>query len=181
MGLCLKCVFLDVVWSRLVFVRTSCLQFVVISDSWAVLQSDCCNFYEVTVSDDSSTRSPSSGPSQNGRNLIPLEYMPFCLWPRCCCNRCTERWCTVQAIMPLLDTDKIKIFSLASLLHYCSNLVFICRCKQWVSNCSRPDLKSKTPEFLHKNYKLCSKHFETSMIRQQVSLQRLVSVVFLKV
>ncbi|KAA0704066.1 52 kDa repressor of the inhibitor of the protein kinase [Triplophysa tibetana] len=41
------------------------------------------------------------------------------------------------------------------------------RCKQWVSNCSRPDLKNKTPEYLHKNYKLCSKHFETSMLRQQ--------------
>ncbi|KTG42220.1 hypothetical protein cypCar_00019692 [Cyprinus carpio] len=43
------------------------------------------------------------------------------------------------------------------------------RCKQWVGNCHRPDLETKTPEDLHMNYKLCSKHFETSMICQQSS------------
>ncbi|XP_043105741.1 uncharacterized protein si:dkey-250d21.1 isoform X2 [Puntigrus tetrazona] len=43
------------------------------------------------------------------------------------------------------------------------------RCKQWVGKCHRPDLETKTPEDLHKNYRLCSKHFETSMICQQTS------------
>ncbi|XP_059400508.1 uncharacterized protein LOC132132209 isoform X2 [Carassius carassius] len=43
------------------------------------------------------------------------------------------------------------------------------RCKQWVGKCQRPDLETKTPEDLHRNYKLCSKHFETSMICQQSS------------
>ncbi|RXN27567.1 hypothetical protein ROHU_019935 [Labeo rohita] len=43
------------------------------------------------------------------------------------------------------------------------------RCKQWVVNCHRPDLETKTPEDLHRNYKLCSKHFETSMICEQSS------------
>lgn len=43
------------------------------------------------------------------------------------------------------------------------------RCKQWVGNCHRPDLETKTAEDLHRNFKLCSKHFETSMICQQVS------------
>ncbi|XP_016345867.1 uncharacterized protein LOC107691649 isoform X1 [Sinocyclocheilus anshuiensis] len=43
------------------------------------------------------------------------------------------------------------------------------RCKQWVGKCHRPDLETKTPEDLHGNYKLCSKHFETSMICQQSS------------
>uniref|UniRef100_A0A8C2JKC5 THAP-type domain-containing protein n=1 Tax=Cyprinus carpio TaxID=7962 RepID=A0A8C2JKC5_CYPCA len=45
------------------------------------------------------------------------------------------------------------------------------RCKQWVGKCHRPDLETKTPEDLHSNYRLCSKHFETSMICQQVSLR----------
>ncbi|XP_067253212.1 52 kDa repressor of the inhibitor of the protein kinase-like [Chanodichthys erythropterus] len=45
------------------------------------------------------------------------------------------------------------------------------RCKQWVGNCHRPDLETKTAEDLHKNYKLCSKHFETSMICQQSDLK----------
>uniref|UniRef100_A0A671L803 Si:dkey-250d21.1 n=1 Tax=Sinocyclocheilus anshuiensis TaxID=1608454 RepID=A0A671L803_9TELE len=43
------------------------------------------------------------------------------------------------------------------------------RCKQWVGKCHRPDLETKTPEDLHSNYRLCSKHFETSMICQQSS------------
>ncbi|XP_051540366.1 uncharacterized protein LOC127432896 isoform X2 [Myxocyprinus asiaticus] len=48
------------------------------------------------------------------------------------------------------------------------------RCKQWIGNCRRPDLESKTPEFLHRNYKLCSKHFETSMICQQSALKSIL-------
>ncbi|XP_059395958.1 uncharacterized protein si:dkey-250d21.1 isoform X3 [Carassius carassius] len=43
------------------------------------------------------------------------------------------------------------------------------RCKQWVVKCHRPDLETKTPEDLHSNYRLCSKHFETSMICRQSS------------
>ncbi|XP_016132500.1 uncharacterized protein [Sinocyclocheilus grahami] len=43
------------------------------------------------------------------------------------------------------------------------------RCKQWVGKCHRTDLETKTPEDLHSNYRLCSKHFETSMICQQSS------------
>ncbi|XP_016416839.1 uncharacterized protein LOC107746985 [Sinocyclocheilus rhinocerous] len=43
------------------------------------------------------------------------------------------------------------------------------RCKQWVGKCHRPDLEIKSPEDLHSNYRLCSKHFETSMICQQSS------------
>lgn len=56
--------------------------------------------------------------------------------------------------------------------NFCTTAVtlpHIFRCKQWVGNCHRPDLETKTAEDLHKNYKLCSKHFETSMICQQVS------------
>jgi len=50
-------------------------------------------------------------------------------------------------------------------------LPHISRCKQWVGNCHRPDLVTKTAEDLHRNYKLCSKHFETAVICQQVSVQ----------
>nr|XP_061817797.1 uncharacterized protein LOC133607313 [Nerophis lumbriciformis] len=43
------------------------------------------------------------------------------------------------------------------------------RCKQWLDNCCRQDLASQAPEELHKVYKLCAKHFELSMISQEVS------------
>ncbi|XP_077098480.1 uncharacterized protein LOC143749819 isoform X2 [Siphateles boraxobius] len=45
------------------------------------------------------------------------------------------------------------------------------RCKQWVGNCHRPDLETKTAEDLHRNYKLCSKHFEAAMTCQQSDLK----------
>ncbi|XP_035391302.1 uncharacterized protein si:dkey-250d21.1 isoform X2 [Electrophorus electricus] len=45
------------------------------------------------------------------------------------------------------------------------------RCKQWVGNCRRPDLQTKTPEYLHRNFKLCSKHFEVSMIHRESELK----------
>nr|XP_021335075.1 uncharacterized protein si:dkey-250d21.1 isoform X2 [Danio rerio] len=45
------------------------------------------------------------------------------------------------------------------------------RCRQWVGRCNRPDLQTKTPEDLHKNYKVCSRHFETSMICQQSAVK----------
>ncbi|XP_067113347.1 uncharacterized protein si:dkey-250d21.1 [Osmerus mordax] len=38
------------------------------------------------------------------------------------------------------------------------------RCKQWLNNCRRQDLASKTPEQLHKLYRLCANHFEPSLI-----------------
>ncbi|XP_062870415.1 uncharacterized protein si:dkey-250d21.1 isoform X2 [Trichomycterus rosablanca] len=38
------------------------------------------------------------------------------------------------------------------------------RCKLWVGNCRRPDLQTKTPEFLHANFKLCSRHFDASAL-----------------
>uniref|UniRef100_A0A3B3C0L8 Uncharacterized LOC112141658 n=1 Tax=Oryzias melastigma TaxID=30732 RepID=A0A3B3C0L8_ORYME len=41
------------------------------------------------------------------------------------------------------------------------------RCKQWTNNCQRTDLASQPPEKLHKLYRLCSRHFESSMISHQ--------------
>ncbi|XP_061596186.1 uncharacterized protein si:dkey-250d21.1 [Cololabis saira] len=41
------------------------------------------------------------------------------------------------------------------------------RCKQWLTNCCRPDLAPQPPEQLHKEYRLCAKHFEPSMIADQ--------------
>ncbi|XP_047462600.1 uncharacterized protein si:dkey-250d21.1 isoform X2 [Mugil cephalus] len=41
------------------------------------------------------------------------------------------------------------------------------RCKQWLSNCRRQDLASEPPEQLHKLYRLCAKHFESSMISHE--------------
>uniref|UniRef100_G1QZ90 THAP-type domain-containing protein n=1 Tax=Nomascus leucogenys TaxID=61853 RepID=G1QZ90_NOMLE len=37
-------------------------------------------------------------------------------------------------------------------------------CQKWVENCRRADLEDKTPDQLNKHYRLCAKHFETSMI-----------------
>ncbi|XP_076024589.1 uncharacterized protein LOC143014515 isoform X2 [Genypterus blacodes] len=41
------------------------------------------------------------------------------------------------------------------------------RCKLWLNNCHRQDLASEAPEQLHKQYRLCAKHFEPSLISQQ--------------
>ncbi|KAI4874580.1 hypothetical protein NFI96_034491 [Prochilodus magdalenae] len=49
--------------------------------------------------------------------------------------------------------------------------LFICRCREWVGNCGRPDLQTKTPEYLHRNFKLCSKHFEASLIHKESELK----------
>ncbi|KAK1343519.1 hypothetical protein QTO34_016299 [Cnephaeus nilssonii] len=38
------------------------------------------------------------------------------------------------------------------------------RSHKWVKNCRRADLENKTPNQVHKHYRLCAKHFETSMI-----------------
>lgn len=46
---------------------------------------------------------------------------------------------------------------------------FLCySCKQWLNNCHRLDLESEPPEQLHKLYRLCAKHFESSVISNQV-------------
>ncbi|XP_034168273.2 uncharacterized protein si:dkey-250d21.1 [Pangasianodon hypophthalmus] len=45
------------------------------------------------------------------------------------------------------------------------------RCKQWVGNCRRSDLQTKTPEYLHRNFKLCSRHFEASLIQKESELR----------
>ncbi|XP_006014058.1 52 kDa repressor of the inhibitor of the protein kinase [Latimeria chalumnae] len=38
------------------------------------------------------------------------------------------------------------------------------RCKRWVENCRREDLENKTPDQLNKHYRLCSTHFEPTLI-----------------
>ncbi|XP_062870095.1 THAP domain containing 12a [Trichomycterus rosablanca] len=38
------------------------------------------------------------------------------------------------------------------------------RCKKWVENCSRSDLKDKPPEHLNKYHRLCARHFEPDLI-----------------
>ena len=50
--------------------------------------------------------------------------------------------------------------------------LYFCRCQKWVENCRRADLEDKTPDQLNKHYRLCAKHFETSMICRTVSKQR---------
>ncbi|KAL6472114.1 hypothetical protein MHYP_G00183020 [Metynnis hypsauchen] len=48
------------------------------------------------------------------------------------------------------------------------------RCKQWVGNCGRPDLQTKTPEYLHRNFKLCSNHFDASLIHKENELKSIL-------
>ncbi|KAL2086371.1 hypothetical protein ACEWY4_017430 [Coilia grayii] len=38
------------------------------------------------------------------------------------------------------------------------------RCHEWVENCRRADLLTKTPDLLNKHYRLCAAHFDPSMI-----------------
>ncbi|KAM3869111.1 52 kDa repressor of the inhibitor of the protein kinase-like [Diretmus argenteus] len=38
------------------------------------------------------------------------------------------------------------------------------RCKKWVENCPRQDLKDKSPNQMYRFYRLCGKHFDPSMI-----------------
>ncbi|KAA0704065.1 52 kDa repressor of the inhibitor of the protein kinase [Triplophysa tibetana] len=38
------------------------------------------------------------------------------------------------------------------------------RCKKWVENCCRSDLKDKTPDHLNKYHRLCARHFEPNLI-----------------
>ncbi|XP_076875563.1 THAP domain containing 12a [Brachyhypopomus gauderio] len=38
------------------------------------------------------------------------------------------------------------------------------RCKKWVENCCRSDLRDKTPEHLNKYHRLCARHFEPDLI-----------------
>ncbi|XP_072333509.1 52 kDa repressor of the inhibitor of the protein kinase-like isoform X2 [Scyliorhinus torazame] len=38
------------------------------------------------------------------------------------------------------------------------------RCQKWVENCRRADLENRTAEQLHKQYRLCARHFEQSLI-----------------
>lgn len=40
------------------------------------------------------------------------------------------------------------------------------RCKKWVENCSRSDLKDKTPDHLNKYHRLCARHFEPNLIQK---------------
>lgn len=40
----------------------------------------------------------------------------------------------------------------------------LARYQKWVENCRRADLENKTPNQINKHYRLCAKHFETSMI-----------------
>ncbi|XP_043548405.1 52 kDa repressor of the inhibitor of the protein kinase-like isoform X4 [Chiloscyllium plagiosum] len=38
------------------------------------------------------------------------------------------------------------------------------RCQKWVENCRRADLENRSAEQLHKQYRLCARHFEQSLI-----------------
>ncbi|XP_072900384.1 52 kDa repressor of the inhibitor of the protein kinase-like isoform X3 [Hemitrygon akajei] len=38
------------------------------------------------------------------------------------------------------------------------------RCQKWVENCRRTDLENRSAEQLHKQYRLCARHFEESLI-----------------
>uniref|UniRef100_A0A2I3RE70 THAP-type domain-containing protein n=1 Tax=Pan troglodytes TaxID=9598 RepID=A0A2I3RE70_PANTR len=51
------------------------------------------------------------------------------------------------------------------------------RCQKWVENCRRADLEGKTHDQLNKRYRLCAKHFATSMICRTKHLPVLVRFV----
>lgn len=55
--------------------------------------------------------------------------------------------------------------SLTSMLRF----VLRSRCKKWVENCCRSDLRNKTPDHLNKYHRLCARHFEPNLITKTVS------------
>ena len=60
---------------------------------------------------------------------------------------------------------------LHTLCYICS--FCIARCRKWVINCRRQDLDKKKPDELHRNYFLCSEHFEVSQLFTNSSKKRL--------
>lgn len=64
--------------------------------------------------------------------------------------------------------------ALVLLMRWC--FVDFCRCKKWVENCSRSDLKDKAPEHLNKYHRLCARHFEPDLILKTASSSRCISI-----
>ncbi|XP_068202514.1 uncharacterized protein [Palaemon carinicauda] len=48
------------------------------------------------------------------------------------------------------------------------------RCKQWINNCSRPDLGAKTTKCLYENYRVCAEHFENDQFMNKPLNNKLV-------
>lgn len=148
-------------------------------NSLLFLLSDCCNFYGVTVSKwllytFAIIRPFPKWQELNSPRIRFSVYVFVCgffLW-----YFCVRDTVVVLIKRPCIDLILLICFGLLFDLlvkhHICTavTLLHIFRCRQWVGNCNRPDLQTKTPEDLHRNYKVCSRHFETSMICQQVSL-----------
>jgi hypothetical protein len=60
--------------------------------------------------------------------------------------------------MSNLGTELRKIHD-----RYFENCLFNFSAKQWAINLRRQDLLNKSPEYLHKNCRVCSEHFEAVM------------------
>jgi len=50
----------------------------------------------------------------------------------------------------------------------------MCRCMKWIQNMRRDDLRGKPPEYLYKNCRLCSQHFEDSQFYCGATKDRLL-------
>ena len=50
---------------------------------------------------------------------------------------------------------------------------FLCRCRQWVQNTCRVDLRNRTPLYLSTNCRLCSEHFELEQFSNKRTKNRL--------
>lgn len=61
----------------------------------------------------------------------------------------------------------ITVWQMLTALPLCG--IYSLRCKKWVENCSRSDLKDKTPDHLNKYHRLCARHFEPNLITKTVS------------
>ena len=51
--------------------------------------------------------------------------------------------------------------------------IFLCRCRQWVQNTRRVDLRNITPLYLSTNCRLCSEHFELEQFSNKRTKNRL--------
>ncbi|XP_067113087.1 THAP domain containing 12a [Osmerus mordax] len=65
----------------------------------------------------------------------------------CAFSSCTSNNCSLPSLPPLFRFPRNSE-----------------RCKKWIENCNRIDLEDKTPDELYRQYRLCAKHFEDSVM-----------------
>jgi len=113
---------------------------------------------------------------------------PLCIRPcvsvtvfLCLCHSAFTGYHSPTMYSIFLPLPHLSLYMSEPHLLYCElllhTLCYICsfciaRCRKWVINCRRQDLDKKKPDELHRNYFLCSEHFEVSQSEQELSYRQ---------